>query len=386
MNTLIEIAQKILSLHPLVPDALALAVKVLFMLIVVLSVGAVLSWVERKQSAIMQDRLGANRASIFGFRIIGLFHIISDAIKGLTKEDYVPPKANKWLHHSAPLIACFTGLACFAVMPFGDSVRIPGFPLPVELTVVPMEVSLLFVFAMLSLGIYGVIIAGYVSDNKYSMLGAMRATAQVISYEVTLGLTLMGVLLIFHSLNFKEIINAQNSFRWFGWFPFLKWGVFLQPLGFLLFLTAAVAETKRIPFDLPEGESEIIGYSVEFSGMKFLLFMMAEFIETLLFAWMIAAMFFAGWHLPGLHLVDGGVSGFYFKGQVLWQIPFWIVAAIQAAVFTVKICFFIFLLLQIRWTLPRFRYDQLMKLGWKIMLPLALANVMVTAAVAYWLR
>jgi NADH-quinone oxidoreductase subunit H len=363
--------------NPLVLQSLALAGKIIFIMTVVMSAGAILSWVERKQSAILQDRIGANRADIFGFTALGLFHILSDGIKGITKEDYVPPSANKFLHTLAPFLSCFTALACFAVLPFGDQVQIPGLKEPVVLTIAPLEVGLLFVFAMLSIGVYGVVLAGYVSNNKFSTLGALRASAQVLSYEITLGLTIMGVLLLYRSLDLRQIILAQQSGNW--------WGVVTQPLGFLLFMSAAIVEIKRVPFDLPEGESEIIGYFLEYSGMKFLLFLMAEFIETVLFAWIIVALFFGGWDVPGLHLAAAGqAGGFFLGGSLVWSMAPWTVVAVQALAFAGKIVFFCWLMMQIRWTLPRFRYDQMMRLGWKIMLPLSLANLVVTAVIAYW--
>lgn len=374
--------------NPMVLESLALAGKVIFIMTVVMSAGAILSWVERKQSAILQDRIGANRADILGFTAMGLFHIFSDAIKGLTKEDYIPPSANKFLHTLAPFLTCFTALACFAVIPFGDQVIIPGLAQPVVLTIAPLEVGLLFIFAMLSIGVYGVVLAGYVSNNKFSTMGALRASAQVISYEITLGLTIMGVLMIYRSLDLRQIILAQQSTTWLmGWLPIPHWGVVLQPVGFLLFMSAAIVETKRVPFDLPEGESEIIGYFLEYSGMKFLLFFMAEFVETLLFAWIIVALFFGGWQVPGLHLNPAGTaSGFFWHGQLLHELGSWTVVGLQALSFTLKIVFFCWLMMQIRWTLPRFRYDQMMRLGWKIMLPISLANVLITAVAAYWLQ
>jgi NADH-quinone oxidoreductase subunit H len=249
-------------------------------------------------------------------------------------------------------------------------------------------VGLLLGLAIMTLGIYGVVLAGLSSDNKFATLGALRGSAQLLSYEVTLGLTLMGSLLLYHSLDLSAIVAQQGRMiSLFGHkLPIPAWGVFLQPLGFLLFMAAAAAEGKRVPFDLPEGESEIIGYSLEYSGMKALLFMMSEYIESMFFSWLVVVLYFGGWHLPGLHLEQAGQSGFFFYGQLLWGLPFWGAVAIAAASFAFKVCFFIWLFMLVRWTLPRFRYDQLMHLGWKIMLPLSLANLALTALLAFFLK
>jgi NADH-quinone oxidoreductase subunit H len=353
----------------IIPFAAALA-KVVFMMTVVMTSGLILSWVERKQSAIMQDRIGANRASILGFRLMGLIHNLADAAKGIMKEDYIPPKANKFLHTLAPFLACFTATAAFAVLPFGGEVHIPGLADPIVLTIAPMQVGALFVFALLSIGVYGVVISGYVSGNKYGTLGALRASAQMISYEVATGLTILGALMMYQTLDFRQMVEWQHMHMW---------GIVYQPIGFILFFTATIVEMKRIPFDLPEGESEIIGYSLEYSGMKFMLFMMAEFIESLLFSWIIVLIFLGGWHMPGL-VVE--TAGSHWYGLSL---PYAVGVAIQAACFAFKVVFLCWLQMLIRWSLPRFRYDQIMHLGWKIMLPIALANVIVTSALVLFI-
>jgi NADH-quinone oxidoreductase subunit H len=246
---------------------------------------------------------------------------------------------------------------------------------------------------MLAIGVYGVVLAGYVSNNKYSMLGALRASAQVISYEVATGLTVMGALLIYRSVDLRDMVQWQMGHS-LGELPFLgklpllgavlahipAWGVFLQPVGFILFFTATIVEMKRIPFDLPEGESEIIGYSIEYSGMKFMIFMMSEFVESLLFAWVIVLVFFGGWHFPGLAMPAAlGADGATLAG---FAIPYYAGAALAGAALALKIVFFLWLQMLVRWSLPRFRYDQIMHLGWKIMLPIALVNLVVTAGLA----
>jgi NADH-quinone oxidoreductase subunit H len=345
--------------------------KALFFLTCILALTSLLTWMERKQSAVMQDRLGANRASILGIRAFGLCHIVSDALKMFFKEDYVPPGGDKVLHTAAPFAALFFALMSFAAIPFGDSIQIAGHK--IELLVLPLNVGLLFVFAMMSLGIYGTFLAGFSSNNKFAFLGGLRASSQMISYEITMGATLIGLFMIFGSLDLSQINRSQGELLW-GWLP--KWGIFLQPLGFLLFVTAGMAETKRIPFDLPEGESEIIGYFVEYSSMKFGAFFMADFIETILIAALIATLFFGGWQIPYLQ-----TDGFHMPWGSFHAMPHLLIALLQVAAFAIKVFFFCFFLLLIRWTLPRFRYDQLMQFGWKFLLPISVLNIFVTAIV-----
>jgi NADH-quinone oxidoreductase subunit H len=378
-----------LTAHPFLIQLAAALVKTVFMMTVVMLIGGlILSWVERKQSAIMQDRIGANRASILGIRAMGLIHNLADAAKGVLKEDFIPPKANKFLHTLAPFLAVCTAVVAFAVLPFGGTVTVLGQVIP--LTIAPLPVGILFVWAMMGMGVYGVILAGYVSNNKYSMLGCLRASAQVISYEVATGLTILGALIFYHSVDLRDIVqwqmehslNLVPGLHWLpAWIP--AWGVFLQPLGFILFFTATIVEMKRIPFDLPEGESEIIGYSIEYSGMKFMIFMMSEFVESLLFAWIVVLIFFGGWHFPGLSLPDQmGASASLFGHSL----PYASGVCLEAAAMSLKIVFFLWLQMLVRWSLPRFRYDQIMHLGWKIMLPLALVNLVVTAGLCVLLR
>jgi NADH-quinone oxidoreductase subunit H len=395
MPSLFDQILRFLYAYPaLVALAAALAKTVFMMTVVMLIGGLILSWVERKQSAIMQDRIGANRASILGIRAWGLVHNLADAFKGILKEDFIPPRANKFLHTLAPFLTVCTAVVAFAVLPFGGSVTVLGRSVP--LTIAPLPVGILFVWAMLAIGVYGVVLAGYVSNNKYSMLGALRASAQVISYEVATGLTVMGALLIYRSVDLRDMVQWQmghnlGQLRWLGALPGLgtllsavpAWGVFTQPVGFILFFTATIVEMKRIPFDLPEGESEIIGYSIEYSGMKFMIFMMSEFVESLLFAWVIVLVFFGGWQLPGLSLPAAAGADALFLGHAL---PYWAGVGLEAGAMTLKIVFFLWLQMLVRWSLPRFRYDQIMHLGWKIMLPLALVNLVLTAGLALLLQ
>lgn len=341
-----------------------------------LNLAGFLTWVERKQSAVIQDRIGANRARIFGLRLLGLFHPLADMIKLIMKEDFTPRLGHKTLHMLAPFISVFFALIAFAAIPIGDHLMLWGHP--VSLQVSNMNVGLLYIFAVMSMGVYGVFLAGFSSNNNYSFLGGLRASSQMISYEITMGVSLIGIIMIYGSLNLQDLVQAQGHY-WLSWIP--QWGIFVQPVGFLLFMTAAMAETKRAPFDLPEGESEIIGYFVEYSGMKFGMFMLSDFLETVLAAALLATLFFGGWQIPYLFS-----DGFHFPWGGVWLIPQTGVALLGVLSFSLKIIFFCWFLMMVRWTLPRFRYDQLMRLGWKMMLPLALMNILVTGLIMVLLK
>ena len=337
----------------------------------VLNLAGLHTWVERKQSALMQDRIGANRASIFGIRLLGLFHPLADAIKMFTKEDFIPAQADRFLHTLAPFLSVFFAMVAFAGIPFGDQLAVGG--RMVDLQVAKIDVGLLYIFAMLSLGIYGVILAGFASKNNYALLGGLRASAQMISYEIALGISIIGVVMVFGTLDLQELVRAQGVLLG-GWLP--MWGIFVQPVAFLIFLTAALAETKRTPFDLPEGESEIIGYFVEYSGMKFGMFFLTDFIETVMVACLATTLFLGGWQIPfllpdGFHFPWGGVVPVH---QLLY-------ALLGVGSFTFKVIAFCWFFMTVRWTLPRFRYDQLMHLGWKILFPISVANVLVTGLI-----
>lgn len=335
----------------------------------VLNLAGLHTWVERKQSAIMQDRIGANRASIFGIRLFGLFHPLADAIKMFTKEDFIPEGADKFLHTLAPFVSVFFALVAFAGIPFGDHIVLGG--RVIELQVAKIDVALLYIFAMLSLGVYGVILAGFASRNNYALLGGLRAAAQMISYEITLGISIVGIVLVFGTMDLQEIVRLQGRILG-GWLP--MWGIFLQPVAFIVFMTAALAETKRVPFDLPEGESEIIGYFVEYSGMKFGMFFLTDFVETILVACLATTLFFGGWQVPYL-----SPDGFHFPWGTFAAVSGLTYVLLGIGSFSVKVLIFCWLFMTIRWTLPRFRYDQLMKLGWKYLFPISVVNVVVTA-------
>jgi len=357
-------------------DLLLIALPVAFAMFVVLNFGGILGWVERKQSAIMQDRIGANRASIFGIRILGLLHPVADAIKLLTKEAFMPARADRLMFTLAPFVSVFFALAAFASIPFGDTLRIAG--REIQLQAVTLNVGVLYVLAMLSLGVYGLMMAGWSSANNYALLGAQRAAALMISAEIAIGASIMGVVMVYGSLNMQDIARAQGMPllpQYFGpWIP--AWGILTQPLAFLLFLTAGIAATKRIPFDTPEGESEIIGYFVEYSGMEFGMFMMSDFLETVVIAGMTTALFLGGWQVPYL-----APSGFAFPWGLEVPLPHLLVTALQVGAFLTKVSVLIWLLMLVRWTLPRFRYDQAMRLGWLGLFPLSILNIVLTGLV-----
>ena len=351
--------------------------RVAFVMMFILNLGGLLTWVERKQSAIMQDRIGANRASIripftrIQLRVLGLFHPLADAIKMLTKEDFLPARADRLLFQLAPFVSVFFGLAAFASIPFGDTLRVGDRVIPLQ--AITLNVGVLYVFAMLSLGVYGVMMAGWSSANNYALLGGQRAAALMITAEIAIGASIMGVVMWYGSLDLQDIARAQGGLL-FGWIP--KWGIVTQPLAFILFLTAGIAATKRIPFDMPEGESEIIGYFVEYSGMKFGMFAMADFLETVVVAGLTTSLFLGGWQVP--YLYD---TGFRFPWGSSVGLPHLLVALLQVGAFSFKVVVMIFIMMLIRWTLPRFRYDQAMRLGWLGLFPLSILNIVLTGAV-----
>ena len=327
---------------------------VLICMVFVMTLAALLTWTERKLSSLIQDRVGPNRASVFGVRALGLFHPIADMIKSFAKEDFVPAGANRIMFYLAPALAMIPPLVIFAVIPFGPG---PWF------TIAALDTGILFILAISSLGIYGATLAGWSSNNSFALLGSLRAAAQMISYEVSMGLNLVGVFMVFSTLSLTTLVLEQGTLLW-GWLP--RWGIVVQPLGFILFLTAAMAENKRSPFDLPEGDSEIIGYHVEYSSMRFAVLFLAEFVEIIVIAAVGATVFLGGWQIPWLDPL-GRAGG-------------WMMAA-QVGAFVFKVVLLCWLLMMLRWTLPRFRYDQVMALGWKGLLPLSLANIVVTAVV-----
>jgi NADH-quinone oxidoreductase subunit H len=356
--------------------AIAAGKVVFLLLLLVLQVVAMGVYFERKVSAVIQDRIGANRAAIFGFAGLGIVNtLVADPVKFLLKEDVVPAGVDHKLHFWAPIIGLFPALVAFAVIPFGDVVEIAG--RTIELQVAKLDVGVLFVLAMASLGVYGVVLGGWASNNRWSLLGGIRGSAQMISYEIAMGLALVAVVLTYGTLDLQSMVRAQGGSIG-GVLP--NWGIFYQPIGMIILLTAGIAESKRIPFDLPESESELIaGYFTEYSGAKHLMFMMSDFVEVVLVAALVTTLFFGGWQVPGLDR-----AGLHLPGGSVVALPSILIALLQVVSFGVKLVVLTLFQIIVRWTLPRFRYDQLMQLGWKGLLPLALVNVMLTAAMILW--
>lgn len=357
--------------------------KIAWVLINILNGAGILTWVERKQSALISDRIGANRASILGIKLLGLVNSLADAMKLIFKEDFVPPKGLRVLHFLAPIFAMAPVFLTMAVIPFGPPVELFG--RTIKLQILDLDIGMLYILAFGSIAVYGAMLAGWASNSKYALLGGMRASAQMISYEVVLGLSLIGPILVFGTLEPGLMVNAQNNYLW-GWIP--QWGVIVQPIAFLLFLPAAMAETKRAPFDMPEGESEIIGYATEYSGMRWGMFFLGEFAEIVVLAGIMATVFFGGYHIP--FLFDAaekvGQAGFHFPWGTYIALGDWTVIVLRMVAFATKLGILMWLQMQIRWTFPRFRYDQLMRVSWKEMLPVALVNIAVTGLIILWLE
>ena len=350
------------------------------------------TWIERKQSALMQDRIGANRAHITlpwkwaapinwlvfaPLNGLGLFHPIADAIKMFMKEDFIPPFGDKFLHTLAPILSLTCAFLGFAAIPFGDSIHLFG--RDINLQVANINVGILYIFSAASLGVYGVILAGFSSNSNYAFLGSLRAASQMLAYELVLGLTILGVVLVYGSLDLQQIVRGQGEYLLWGWIP--KWGIVVQPIAFFLFIAAGIAETKRIPFDLPEAESEIVGYFAEYSGMKFGMFFFTDFIETILIAALTATLFLGGWQVPFL-----AADGFYFPWGAVVHLPAMLVDLMQIGSYLFKVLAVCWLFMTIRWTLPRFRYDQLMSMAWKGIFPIAVASLIITAAFVVFVR
>jgi NADH-quinone oxidoreductase subunit H len=321
---------------------LATVVKIVIVFNILLLVVAYMTYMERKLMGRIQVRLGPMRV---GFH--GLLQPIADGIKLMFKEDVIPREANRWVFVAAPMMTLIPAIASFAIIPFGDSVTVLG--VSVDLVIADVNIGILYFFALSSLGVLGFVMAGWSSNSKYSMLGGLRASAQMISYELTLGLSVVGVIMLTGSLSLVDIVEAQAKV------PF----ILLQPLGFALFMVAGVAEVNRSPFDLPEAETELVaGYHTEYSSMKFAMFFMSEYAGMITISALASTLFLGGWQGPLLP-------------PVVW--------------FLLKTFFFLFVFIWVRATFPRLRYDQLMDFGWKVLLPLALANILITAGVmAFW--
>jgi NADH-quinone oxidoreductase subunit H len=323
-------------------DFLILMVKIVVIFGAVMNVVGLLSWVERKMMARVQMRPGPTRVGPFG-----LLQPFADLLKFLFKEEVIPTSANTLLYIAAPVVSLVPAFLSFAVVPFGPSLQVTD-----------LNVGLLFIFAVTSLGVYGIVLGGWASNSKYPLMGAMRSSAQMISYELSLTLSVVGVLMIANTLSLRELVLAQQS-TWLGFIP--RWNIFLQPIAFFVYLTSGIAESNRLPFDLAESEQELVaGWHTEYSSMKFLMFMMAEYANMIGVASLATILFLGGWNGP-------------MFGPPLLQM------ALPIVWFVLKVSILIFFYLLLRSTIPRFRYDQLMKFGWKVLLPLSLANILVTS-------
>ena len=348
------------------PETIAALVKIGLLVGGLMTAAAYLVLVERWMAAWVQDRKGPNRVGIplTKVRLFGLGQPLADGLKIILKEDFTPRHVDKVLYTAAPLVILAASLAIFAAIPFGSvlpPLGIPGLPDPVPFLVAPgLDVGVLWVFALSSIAVYGVLLGGWASNNKYGFLGGLRSSAQLVAYEIPLGLGLLGVVLAAGSLKLDAIMNAQADTG--------IWYAFAQPLGFVVFLVASFAEAARLPFDLPEAEQELVGgYHTEYSGIKLLLFLVAEFLHMVTAAFLIVIMFLGGWHL-------WGVTG---SAQEIT----WVQCLIRFGVLSAKILGVILFFMLVRWSWPRFRFDQLMNLAWKVMLPLGLANLVTVAAV-----
>ena len=322
----------------------------LFVFVMLLNSAAVMVYVERKVAALLQQRVGP---SLVGPK--GLLQPVADVVKLLFKEELRPRAADPLLFALAPIISATAAFAAFAVVPFGASTTFFGLlDEPLQLQVADVNVAVLVIFAISSMSVYGIVLAGWSSNSKYSLLGGLRSSAQMISYELSYGLSLAGVLLLANSLSLTDIVNSQSG-TWLGFIP--RWFVFLQPVGFLIYMIAGIAETNRAPFDFPEAEQELVaGYHTEYSSMSFAMFFLAEYINMVTVSAVATDLFLGGWHGPFLPESLGWI----------W--------------FLLKVAAILFFYVWMRWTLPRYRYDQLMAFGWKVLLPVAAVNLIVTAA------
>ncbi len=330
-------------------------VKIVIVLLVILTTVANLVYMERRISAFIQDRIGPNRVGPWG-----LLQAPADVLKLFIKEDIVPSQANKFVHTLAPVISITVALSTFAVVPFGNTITLFGHE--VHLIIADVNIGILYILAMTSLGVYGLTLSGWASNNKYSLLGGLRSSAQMISYELSMGLSVVGVIMIAGTLELDRIVELQSG---------LAWNAFLTPIGFITFVVASFAETNRLPFDLPEAEPELVGgYHTEYSGMKFGSFFMAEYANMITSSAVIVTLFLGGWQIPYAET---------------WGLPAVWLSVLQILAFVVKVVAMLIFYMWIRWTIPRFRYDQLMNLGWKVMLPLALLNVVITGTWLWWI-
>ena len=337
--------------------------KILIIMFGVLVLGAAMAVLaERRVSAFIQDRVGPNRVGPGG-----ILQPFADVAKLVMKEDIVPRQANRFIHDLAPIISISIALSTFAIIPFGNTIELFG--RHIKLMIADVDIGILYLLALTSIGVYGISLAGWSSNNKYSLLGGMRSSAQLISYELSMGLSLIGVIMISGTLRLDQTVLQQTAY-WWGIIP--KWNIFLQPLGFITFMIASFAETNRLPFDLPEAEPELVGgYHTEYTGMKFGLFFLAEYANVITSSAVTVTLFFGGWHLP-------------FAEQ--WGLSPLMLSLVQILTFLTKVILLVLFFIIVRWTIPRFKYDQLMRIGWKVMLPMSIANFLLTGLIILGLQ
>lgn len=346
MDTVINLLWSIISFYDF------LLIRIVLVLVMMLLTAAYLVYFERKISAWAQNRIGPNRVGWYG-----LLQSFADVFKLLLKEDIVPDVANKRIHAIAPMIALFVAFTTYAVIPIGPGFSIAGYNIP--MVIADVNIGILYILALTSLGVYGITFAGWSSGSKYSLLGGIRSSAQMISYEISMGFSVGGVILLSESLRPIAIVESQGGYFFWGLLP--TWNLLLQPIGFITFLVAAFAETNRLPFDLPEAEPELVGgYHTEYSSMKFAAFFLAEYANMLIASTLIVTLYLGGWQIP--YIETFGLS----SGLVI---------ALQVLAFMIKVGALLFFFIWVRWSIPRFRYDQLMNLGWKVMFPLSLLNI-----------
>ncbi len=335
-------------------DLVEALVKVIIVVGSLITGAAVMVYLERKISAYIQNRIGPNRVGPRGW-----LQPIADVVKLLMKEDIVPKSANRFIHDLAPILSITIALSTFAVIPFGNTIELFG--RTVKLMIADVNVGMLYILALTSVGVYGITLAGWSSNSKYSLLGGLRSSAQLISYELSMGLSIIGVIMVAGTLRLDQVVIHQMRYLW-GWLP--AWNIFLQPVGFVTFLVSSFAETNRLPFDLPEAEPELVGgYHTEYSGMKFGLFFLSEYANMITSSALITTLFLGGWSIPFVENL--GLSAMTLS-------------LLQVGAFVAKVFVVLMFYIVVRWTIPRFRYDQLMNLGWKVMLPLAIANILLT--------
>lgn len=361
---------------------LAAFIKAFVVITGVFGLGGVLTWADRRQSAMLQHRLGPSRANIGPVKLWGLLHTAADGIKMLMKEDFVPARGDRWMHALAPLISVFPVLIVFCVIPFADDMYVGHLRevLPAAATgpMIPMQVArlnvgVLFMLAIASTGVLGMILGGWSSDNRFGILGAQRAMSQIVSYELALGLSLIGPLIVFGAVDLYQVVKWQEV-HW--------WGFIVQPAAFVLFFVAGVAETKRIPFDLPEGESELAaGFHIAYGSMKFAMFFLGEYVEVVILSGLMVTFFLGGWTMPFYDSTGLAIHIDFLNLHWTRPIPHFWMLVIQMIVFATKLIVVCWFQLMIRWTLPKFRYDQIMDLCWRYIAPLALANIAITAVI-----